>query len=443
MKNENKLHNATSTLFHQPLYKEYGGGDPVTTVTAPSPGSPRTTTPTFPPSPSASNPVGPPNKRMPASVSCLGDLGVLVVLEVEIVLASVLVSRSLLLSLSPDDCESDVDIAEFPVRGLSSVVEVAVAPLRVDVSDVLCACAGRLDFFVCDCVSGREVEECWRCDGALYDGVWRKLASPRSDTGLDGPDTMTESVGVGTLNGSTAAPAPVPSSVLEMPWYALTGKSGPRWAVVGERASRSENVGERVTGRSMSNPCPRRLMRRAARLYHDARTSSALDEDEGVSVPEREWWCWCRCRRCLRRRRLSKHQTVTVVARTAITPTPTAIPAIAPALSPVLDTLPELLLGEDDAEAEDPGLPPVPVADALPDEDPDTAGRQLAFGPALTVRGGSPLESPFASVMSNCTRVPAVKLANQDQDGVIMFGYCCNRVVSELLSALSGDIFSL
>ena len=146
----------------------------------------------------------------------------------------------------------------------------------------------------------------------------------------------------------------------------------------------------------------------------------------------------------MRRKRLSKHQTVTVVARTAITPTPTAIPAIAPALSPVLDTLPELLLGEEEDEAVESGLSPVPVADALsvPDEDPDTAGRQLGL-PVTTVRSGPPLESPFASVMSNCTCVPAVKLTVQEKDAVWMFEYCCSLDVSGLPSGLMGEIFNL
>lgn len=274
----------TSTAY----YARYGGGDPVTTETVPSPPSPRTTTPTFPSSPSASNPVGPPSRRMPASVSCLGDLGVLGLREDEMVLASVLVSRSLRLSRSPDECDSEVDNTGLVVRVRSSVVEVAVAALLLDVSDVLCVCAGRF-FRLCDCVSEREVVDCWRREGAVYD-VWRKLTSPRSDTGLDGPDTMTESVGVGALNGSKteAEPAP-PASVLEMPLYAETGRSGPRCAT-------AENVGERATGRSMSNSRPRRLMRRAARLYHDTRTSSArtcveLEDGEDVFVwaPEGEW----------------------------------------------------------------------------------------------------------------------------------------------------------
>ncbi len=252
---------------------------------------------------------------------------------------------------------------------------------------------------------------------------------------------MIESVGVGALNGSGAAP--VPSSVLEIPWYVVTGRSGRRW-VTAERPA-SENVGERATGRSMSNSRPRRLMRRAARLYHDARTSSArtwveLDdgEDEGVCMPERGW------RWCLRRRRLTRHQTVTAVTRTAITPTPTAIPAIAPALRPVFDTLNVLALGVGDPEAvEAETPPPLPVAVGLPDEDPDTDGRQLVFGPASTVTGGSPLESPSASVMSNCRRVPEVKLAVQDMDAVAIPMYDCNCAGSELLSALSGEIFSL
>ena len=268
-------------------------------MTVPSPASPGTTTPTLPSSPSASSPVGPPSKRIPASVSCLGDLGVLGLREVDTVLASVLVSRSLLLSLSPDECDSDVDNTGLVVRARSSVVDVAVAALLVDASDVLCVCAGLFAFrlWFWDCVSERDVVDCWSSEGAVYD-VWRKPTSPRSDTGLDGPDTITESVGVGALNGSTAGagavPAP-PASVLEIPLYAgaETGRSGPRCA-----SAMAESVGARATGRSMSNPCPRRLMRRAARLYHDVRTSSAqtcveLDEGEDVFVfvwsPEREW----------------------------------------------------------------------------------------------------------------------------------------------------------
>ncbi len=106
---------------------------------------------------------------MPASVSCLGDLGALGVLGVEMLLASVLVSRSLLLSRSPEECESDVDSAGLVVRARSSVVEVAVAPLLVDASDVLCAWAGRFSLRPWDCTSESEVVDGCICEGVEYD----------------------------------------------------------------------------------------------------------------------------------------------------------------------------------------------------------------------------------------------------------------------------------
>ena len=58
---------------------------------------------------------------------------------------------------------------------------------------------------------------------------------------------------------------------------------------------------------------------------------------------------------------------------TAITPTPTAIPTIAPALRPVRDTAFGVGLEETDADpgAADAEVPPLPVVVGLPDEDSD------------------------------------------------------------------------
>ena len=70
---------------------------------------------------------------------------------------------------------------------------------------------------------------------------------------------------------------------------------------------------------------------------------------------------------------MRRHQTVMAVTMTAITPTPTAIPTIAPALRPVRDTAFGVGLEEADADpgAADAEVPPLPVVVGLPDEDSD------------------------------------------------------------------------
>ena len=119
-----------------------------------------------------------------------------------------------------------------------------------------------------------------------------------------------------------------------------------------------------------------------------------LDEGEGV--------CILKLRRC--GRRVRTHQTVSAVMITAMAPTPTAMPMIAPTPRTVFDIVVNGLLCEGEPDAEPDAIvsdgPPLPVA-VEPPVEVDEGLMQLLSVPASTGTDELPPASPATSLISN------------------------------------------